>query len=90
MNIEAAFGVYMLTLALICVSVYGCFRGIAWVIQHGWRSMLGLVDECTTKHGDDVRAERDSLRERFDEARRTIAALRSELYDRRFEGGEHG
>jgi len=40
---EAAFGVYMITLALICVSVYGCFRGIAWVIQHGWRSMLGLV-----------------------------------------------
>ena len=52
--------------------------------------LAGLVDECTTKHGDDVRAERDSLRQRFDEARRTIAALRSDLYDRRFEGGEHG
>lgn len=30
-------------LLLICFTVYLCFRGIAWVLQHGWRSMLGLV-----------------------------------------------
>lgn len=40
---EAAFGVYLITLALVCLSVYACFRGIAWVVQNGWRSMLGLV-----------------------------------------------
>ena len=40
---EAAFGVYMLTLALVCVSVYACFRGIAFVANNGGRSMLGLV-----------------------------------------------
>lgn len=40
---EAAFGVYLLTLALVCASVYVCFRGIAWVVANGWRSMLGLV-----------------------------------------------
>jgi hypothetical protein len=39
-----------------------------------------------------VKAERNSLRERFDEARRTIAGLRVELHDARFgcEGAEHG
>lgn len=40
---EAAFGVYMITLALVCVSVWVCFKGIAWVVANGWRSMLGLV-----------------------------------------------
>lgn len=40
---------------------------------------------------EQVRAERNSLRERFDEARRTIAGLRVDLHDARFgcEGAEH-
>jgi hypothetical protein len=38
---------------------------------------------------EQLKAERDSLRERFDEARRVIAGLRSDLHDARF-GVEHG
>lgn len=30
-------------LLLICFTTYLCFRGIAWCITNGWRSMLGLV-----------------------------------------------
>lgn len=43
MTSEAGFFLYTLTVAIVCVSVYLCFRGIAWVIRNGWRSMLGLV-----------------------------------------------
>lgn len=37
-----------------------------------------------------VKAERDSLRERLDEARRLIAGLRDDLHDARFREAEHG
>lgn len=58
---EAAFGVYMITLALVCLSVYVCFRGIAWVVANGWRSMFGLVAlrgeaVLTVDETDDIRA----------------------------------
>lgn len=33
----------MFALILTCLTVYLCFRGIAWVVANGWRSMLGLV-----------------------------------------------
>lgn len=33
----------VLTLAVVSVSVWACFKGIAWVVRNGWRSMLGLV-----------------------------------------------
>jgi hypothetical protein len=33
----------LFALLLTCFTVYLCFRGIAWVVRHGWRSMLGLV-----------------------------------------------
>jgi hypothetical protein len=59
---------------------------------------LGIVAIAARSAGDvpvllaeveQLKAERDSLRERFDEARRTIAGLRSDLHDARF-GVEHG
>lgn len=34
---------YTFSMLLICLTAYLCFRGIAWVIANGWRSMLGLV-----------------------------------------------
>lgn len=43
MTSEAGFFLYTLTMALVCTSIYLCFRGIAWVVANGWRSMLGLV-----------------------------------------------
>lgn len=43
MTSEAGFFLYTLTVAIVCVSVYFCFRAIVWVVANGWRSMLGLV-----------------------------------------------
>jgi hypothetical protein len=34
---------YSFSLLLVCFTVYLCFRGIAFVVKYGWRSMLGLV-----------------------------------------------
>ena len=33
----------LFTLLLTCFTTWLCFRGIAWVVRNGWRSMLGLV-----------------------------------------------
>lgn len=54
---------YSFSLLLVCFTVWLCFRGIAWVIQNGWRSMLGLVavrgeaviewQDCDVKPGTD-------------------------------------
>lgn len=53
----------LFALLLTCFTVYLCFRCIAWVVSHGWRSMLGPLalrgravvewQDCDRKDGSD-------------------------------------